>query len=98
MGYAIALPDGTYAGTLEVVVPKPRKTAKKVNNFVAQLDYIKQMESLRPGATLKWTVASEQAVPFQSAVCGTAGRLYGSGNYITTASKETGEVELLRVA
>lgn len=95
--YAVVLPDGTIAGELQVKVVKKRGGFVKKNDFVAQYNYIETLRELPVGGTHKWEVRDDQLIPFQSAVCGTAGRLFGTGNFMTTVDREARTVEILRV-
>lgn len=90
--YALKVKDGTLHGTLAHVEPREPRASW------AFTGYAEALKALSPGETWEYTAESKvQACKLQAAVTGTAHKLWGSGNYITTV-KEGNVLEILRVA
>ena len=96
--YAVETEPGVFVGSLEVKPPRPVKPVRTPRHQWEKLNpYIDKVSKLLPGEVLTFDMPAEHANSFQSAVCGTACRLFGVGNY-TTGRTKTGKLELLRVS
>lgn len=81
--FAVIMPDGTKAGTLEIM-PKKGKPRTKVHDFDKNLGYVKIMRAMQVGDVESWTVPPEQGAALRSCVASTAIRYWGSGSHETT--------------
>lgn len=92
--YKVISSDGAEFGSLEVVKQQARNVRHRVFANTGYIDKVKVM-SVGEVLTLNPPDGST-AEEMRSAVCGTAHRLLGSGNYVT--SIENNHVEILRTA
>lgn len=92
--YKIISAEGAEFGTLEVVKQQARTVRSRV---FANTGYIQKIKAMSVGEVLTFTPPEgSTAEEMRSAVCGTAHRLLGSGNYVTSVDATT--VQILRTA
>lgn len=93
--FKIIAPDGAEFGDLEVAEPKARATRR--HNVYAVTGYIQKIDAMAVGDVVTLEPPTPEDLDgFRSAVCGSAGRAFGNGNYTTATN--AGAVEVLRIA
>lgn len=92
--FAVITPSGDRLGDLEVKPVKIRKGTRPVNDWKSS-GYIQVIEKMKPGDVEVLRIPGGDR-RFQSAVCATAVRFFGKGNYQTVINGD--HVEIMRLA
>lgn len=93
--YKVVMPSGEQYGALECVVKSGRPTRIVRPNIFAKTGYIDRMKNMHSGEVEVFTPPEgADAEQMRSAVCGSAVRIFGAGNFKTSISNNC--VEVLR--
>jgi hypothetical protein len=97
--FAIQMPDGAFIGELPVVIEKPKKPKKKINDWMAEFPgYSQIIEALEVGDSYSWDAGDlDKAKAFRSTVSSKGIHAHGNESCMT-ALRDGRHVDILRMA